>query len=425
MESVDPIEREFSAPQMVNFVKRAAWRCMIDERRRRGQRPEVEIGTVVSLSDASAESPDEVAEEREAIAIGREALQMLSERDRLIFRQRHQMNLSPEEILQNMPGLSLRTYRKIIQRANTRVLDAFERIEAGSRCEEMESGLLRRYVGGKCREAEALEVRAHLAHCRACRQTQARMRGYLFDVAGTLVVATGLQGSGRFAGLGELPSRLADLGAGGAQGLGEMSRAARERVREVVLRIAGSVPGAGGDATVGQALTATSVKVASACAAGVAAGACVAAGVVPGVAGIGLVGQDDGGGGGRAPRPPARIAPAPRPPTLFDTLPEPSPPIAKKERRPRRSATGEGGGKSNPSMSSSGSTQPESGASSPSDATESGSVTGSEFGAESGQPVAPPPPASSTPPTGGSGGGSAGGNRSIPQRGGSGEFGEF
>jgi RNA polymerase sigma factor (sigma-70 family) len=109
MKSVDPVDRGFSSPQMVNFIKRSAWRCMIDERRRRGQRPEVEIGTVLSLSDTSAESPDEVAEEREAIAIGREALQMLSERDRLIFRQRHQMNLSPEEIMQNMPGLSPRT----------------------------------------------------------------------------------------------------------------------------------------------------------------------------------------------------------------------------------------------------------------------------------------------------------------------------
>ncbi|HEU5105551.1 MAG TPA: sigma-70 family RNA polymerase sigma factor [Solirubrobacterales bacterium] len=424
MENVDPIEREFSAPQMVNFIKRTAWRCMIDERRRRGQRPEVEIGTVHSLSDMNAESPDEVAEEREAIAIGREALQMLSERDRLIFRQRHQMNLSPEEILQNMPGLSLRTYRKIIHRANTRVLEAFEKIEGGSRCEEMEGGLLRRYVAGRCPEPEELEIRAHLAHCRACRQTQARMRGYLLDVSGALVVATELPGSGRFAGLGELPSRLVDLAAGGAHGLGEMSRSARDRLREIVLRFAGGVPGAGGDATVSQALTVTSVKVASACAAGVAAGACIAAGVVPGVGGIGLRGQDDEGGRVPETRPPARIAPAAKPPALFDTLPKPSPRVEKKARGTRRSAIGGGGQSPASGTSSSRATQSESTASSPSEATESGSVTGSEFGAESGQPAAPEPPASSTP-SGGSGSESAGGNRSIPRSGGSGEFGEL
>jgi RNA polymerase sigma factor (sigma-70 family) len=423
MENVDPIERDFSAPQMVNFIKRTAWRCMIDERRRRGQRPEVEIGTVHSLSDTSAESPDEVAEEREAIAIGREALQMLSERDRLIFRQRHQMNLSPEEILQNLPGLSLRTYRKIIQRANTRVLAAFERIEGGSRCEEMEGGLLRRYVADASPEAERLEVKAHLAHCRSCRRAQARMRGYLFDLAGVLVVASELETSGRLFGLRQLLARLADLAGSGAQGLGELSRSARERGRELVLRIAGGVPGAGGDATVGQALTATSVKVASACAAGVAAGACVVAGVVPGVGGVALVGQDDGGGS-RAPKPAARTAPAPPSRALFDVLPDPDPPAPKKKLRAARSKADAGVDRSTSKPSPPRTTQRESVASSPSEATESGSVTGSEFGAESGQPVSPAPPASGSPPSGG-GGESAGGGGNIPQSGGTGEFGEF
>ncbi len=426
MEAVDPIERDFSAPQMVNFIKRAAWRCMIDERRRRGQRPEVDLGAIHSLSDTSAESPEEVAEEREAVAIGREALQMLSERDRLIFRQRHQMNLSPEEILQNMPGLSLRTYRKIIQRANTRVLDAFERIEGGARCAEMEGSLLRRYVADESPETERLEVSAHLAHCRACRQAQARMRGYLFDVASVFVAASSLEGSRRLGGLGDVPARIADVASSGAQGLGEATRAARERVREALVRIVGGVPGAGGDATVGQALTATSVKVASACAAGVAAGACVAAGVVPGVGGLGLLSQDDG----RSGRPPERavqIAPAPERTSLIDPLPTASPSAPKQGQRPKRSHREEGATTPDTDSSPSHTKPSEPVASSPSEAKESGDVTGSEFGAESGQPVAPPPPSSSTPPSGSGGGGgeSSGGQGGISQGGGSGEFGEF
>jgi len=414
METVNPIARKFSAPQMVNFIKRAAWRCMIDERRRRGQRPEVELGTIRSLSDASAESPDEVAEEREAIAIGREALQMLSERDRLIFRQRHQMNLSPEEILQNMPGLSLRTYRKIIQRANTRVLDAFERIEGGARCADMEGSLLRRYVADESPEAEQLEVSAHLAHCRACRQAQAQMRGYLFDVAGVFVASSSsLESSRRLGALGDIPARIADVTSSGAQGLGEASRAARERVREMLMRIAGGVPGAGGDATVGQALTATSVKVASACAAGAATAACVAAGVVPGVGGIGLLSQDDGRSG-RPPEHAAQTVPAPERTNLIDPLPTASPPAPREAQRRK-----EGGTAAPDSGSSSSTTRPsERVASTPSEATESGSVTGSEFGAESGQPVSPP----STPsaPASSGGGGSSGGSS---QGGGGSEFG--
>jgi len=415
METVNPIARKFSPPQMVNFIKRAAWRCMIDERRRRGQRPEVELGTVHSLSDTSAESPDEVAEEREAIAIGREALQMLSERDRLIFRQRHQMNLSPEEILQNMPGLSLRTYRKIIQRANTRVLNAFERIEGGARCEEMEGSLLRRYVADESAEAERLEVSAHLAHCRACRQAQARMRGYLFDVASVFVASSSLEGSRRLGVLGDIPARIADVASSGAQGLGEASRAARERVREALIRIAGGVPGAGGDATVGQALTATSVKVASACAAGAATAACVAAGVVPGVGGIGLLSQDDG----RSGRPTERAAQTtPGRPSLIDSLPTASQ-APEKGPRPKRSKGGEGATTPDSSPSSAKPSEPV--ASSPSEATESGSVTGSEFGAESGQPVAPPTSSTpSAPPSSGGGGGSSGGSS---QGGGGSEFG--
>lgn len=405
MEAVDPIARGFSAPEMVIFIKRSAWRCMIDARRRQGRRPEVELGAVGSLANTSAESPEEIAEAHEALAVGREALQMLSERDRLIFRQRHQMDLSPEEILQNMPGLSMRTYRKVIQRANARVLDALERIEGGARCEEMEGSILRRYVVGESSEAERLEVGAHLAHCRACQQVQARMRGYLVDVAGALVAASSLRGHQRVGVLGDLPARLTEGFANGAQSVGDVTRVARERVREIMLRVAGGAPGSGGDAAVGQALTATSAKVAAACAASVAAGACVAA-VVPGVGGLGLLSQ--GAHGARLPERPARTRPAAKPASKIDALPTVSstPPA-----KPKVKQSG-GSKEATPSVSSS---APSSAAPSstvpslPSEAKESGSVTGTEFGAESGQPASQPPSTPSTSSGSGGGGGSSGG----------------
>lgn len=291
MRTVDPISRSFEAPQMVVFIKRAAWRAMIDERRRRGRRTEVELGAVQSLSDTGAEGPDEVAEEREAVAMGREALQMLPERDRMIFRQRHEMDLSPEEILERTPGLSLRTYRKIIQRANARVLAAFERIEGGGRCEEMESDLLRRYVAEACGEAEQAAVEVHLAHCRHCQIAYARMRGRLFDVAGSLAAIAGSASAavrphaGRIA---EVAARILDA----RQGLVAGTRAARERLREQALRAATSVPGSGGDAAAGQFIGASTVKVAAGCLAGAAttAAACVALGVGP-LAAVGITHQ--------------------------------------------------------------------------------------------------------------------------------------
>ena len=285
MKTVDPIAREFSEAQMVSYVKRACWFRLLGERRRRGLRTEIALSSIRSLSDMSMPSPEEVAEEREAAAIGREAMQMLSERDRLIFRQRHQMNLSPEEILQNTPGLSLRTYRKIIQRANARALGAFERIQGGERCEEMQANLLHRYVTEESPAAERRAVEAHLAHCRACKQAQAQMRGYLLDVAGLLLVSS--SAGSHTATPGEEAGRVLQLGSHATQVIVEAGRGARERLREALLRVVAGLTGPGGDTGAAQVLGASSTKIASACA-GVAAGVCIAAGAVPGIGGVGL-----------------------------------------------------------------------------------------------------------------------------------------
>jgi RNA polymerase sigma factor (sigma-70 family) len=287
MESVDPIERCFSAPQMVCFVKRACWRRLVEERRRRAQRAEPGARPQRLRPESPTEPPAELAEEREAVAIGREALAILPERDRLIFTRRHLQGLTPEEIVAEMPGLSMRTYRKIVQRANARVLEAYRRIEAGERCAEMEDALLHRYIAGESPPAERRAVEAHLAHCRACQQASSRMRGYLLDVASGALLASSL-GAGRPQ---VVLAHLLDLAFLGAQALGEAGRAARERLREVLLRLVGALPGPGADASVSQALGASSWRIASACTAALTAGACVAAGVVPGIGGVGLSGH--------------------------------------------------------------------------------------------------------------------------------------
>jgi RNA polymerase sigma factor (sigma-70 family) len=286
MESVDPIERRFDAPQMVQLVKLACWRRLVDERRRLILRDGSDTELPRARRESPVEPPPELAEEREAVAIGREALAMLPERDRLVFMRRHLLGMLPEEILAEMPGLSKRTYRKIVQRANTRVREAFERIEAGERCAEMEGALLHRYVLGESPPAERRAVEAHLAHCGACRQARARMRGHLLDVASGVMLASSL-GTGRL-GSAPSPAHLLELAYQGAQALGEAGRAARERLREALLRLAGSLPGPGVDAGASQALGASSWRIASACTTAVAAGACVAAGVVPGIGGVDL-----------------------------------------------------------------------------------------------------------------------------------------
>lgn len=406
MATVDPIARRFSEAQMVSYVKRACWTHLVAERHRRGLRAEVEPASIRPLEDPSAPDPVEIAEDREAAAIGREALQMLSVRDRLVFRQRHQMNLSPEEILRNTPGLSPRTYRKIIQRANARVLDAFERIRGGERCEEIQAGLLRRYVTEESPEEERGAVEAHLAHCRACRQSQAQMRDYLVDVAGGLLIASSLAEPSRSAALGNAATNLLQLGPHTVRVLGEMGRGARERVREAFLRVAVGLPGSGGDASAGQALSASSVKIASACT-GLAAGACLAAGVLPGVGGIGLLGQQI-----QAKEPPARSASHHAPPSgqpaLIDMVPRPQT-AAHASDKERNLSTYKRSQEAARQATEPSSAQPASPVSnSPSDARVSGRQTGTEVGAESGGqplPVSPEPGPSNA--SGGSSSGSA------------------
>jgi RNA polymerase sigma factor (sigma-70 family) len=394
MEKVDPIKRGFVAPEMVEYIKRASWRCMIDERRRRVQRVEVELDSVHSLSDPSAVSPAEAAVDREAIAIGREALQTLSERDREIFRLRHQLDLSPQEILEKTPGLSMRTYRKVLERANARVLTAFERIEGGQRCEEMETKLLHRYVADECSLEEISAIEAHLDHCRSCQQAQARLRGHLFDLAsGLAVIATVVEAGGRsldFLGSGW------DVVSGGV-------RFVRDRVRELVVRLFTSTPGAsGGDATVGQALFGSPLRALGTCVGGaVAGGACVAALGGPGV-GVLLPHAHH-----HHSRPPAKVSrpfvPTPQSTELIDRLPTATP-DSSSTATPRKAAR---------KASVSSATHTEFSTASPTRESESGSLsnsassakispveTGNEFGPGSEQPPTEAPSSSSPAPSG-------------------------
>lgn len=259
LEKVDPIGRNFAKPQMVNLLKTSSRRRLIDERRHQAVLRQVELSEVRSLADSSAESPDEVAVEKEALDIGREAVLTLPRRERMVFHQRHQLRLTPQEIQKRVPGLTPRSYRKIIERANTQVLEAFERIDRGERCEDMKRTLLRRFVAETMPEEERESVEAHLQRCRACQQAAGRMRGYLHDIAGTLAVATTLAEAepGRLA---VVHDRLLDLVAHTERGIGDATRDMRERARDLLLRISGNVPGSGGDVALGQVAGASGVK---------------------------------------------------------------------------------------------------------------------------------------------------------------------
>lgn len=290
MGKLDPPSEGFGPAQTVRLLKKACRQRLIDEHRHRGALGVVPLSDASDRLDETAGTPQEVAEEREAIAIGREAISSLPERDRQLFLQRHRLGLSPEEILRRHPGLSRRTYRKVMQRANARALDAFEQIRSGERCAEMRDERLRRYVAEEAGEDELRVIRAHLRRCHACRLAVARMRGHLHGIAAGLALPAGHARDGA---PGDHLVRLLDAAGNGGEGVLDATRAARERLRELAIRVATGMPGQGGEGAVGQVAGISGAKAASVCAGAVAAG-CLAASVVPGVGGLEGVGGEQG-----------------------------------------------------------------------------------------------------------------------------------
>jgi RNA polymerase sigma factor (sigma-70 family) len=412
MRKFDPVDQAFLPAQMVALLKNACRQKLIDERRHQGVVRMVPLGDASAESDGASESPAEAVEEREAVAMGREAISSLPERDRIIFFQRHQLDLTPEEILRQNPGLSRRSYRKILQRANARALKAFEEIDSGARCAEMRREHLRRYVAAQASEKERQAVEAHLRHCRACRLGAARMRSYLHDVAAPLAaLLAGEHARGGF--LADRTARLLDSIGQGAQALGEATRAARERLRELALRGATAFPGSGGESAAGQVVGVSGMKAISVCAAGAIAASCLVAGALPGVSGLELLEQR---GHRDFRKPPSASSVASQvlsPPAEASPAPSLSPP-----QRSSRKASAAGGvrEKDVPRRARVTHSRPEAPSESSATPTVSGRQTGVEFGGEAegaGAPVPSVTPDSSSGESASSGGGGVGLSRST------------
>ncbi len=277
MERVDPVKLDLAEPQLVNLLKVACRRQLIELRRREGVIKEVAIPEVESLVANPDAGPEVLAERSEAIEVGREALLSLPQRDRLVFQLRYEQDLTPAEVQSRVPGLTPNRYRKAIQRANAKVLDAYLRIQSGERCEELDRATLTRFISGAASADLAERVEAHLRHCRACRRSGIEMREQLRDVASILALAVTSAPSAGSA----LSHALASMrGASSALGRAAHSLWGQSRV---VLRIRGAGSGGG----LGQALGVSGAKVGFVCA-GVVGATCAAAGVIPGIGAIDL-----------------------------------------------------------------------------------------------------------------------------------------
>jgi RNA polymerase sigma factor (sigma-70 family) len=128
MDKADAIDRDFDPPQMVNYLKTACRNQLIDDRRRQGGLDVTDLDGAGPVSDPRVMDLAEEAALHETMEELLRALRTLSERERVIFCQRHLQGLSPDEI-QRGAGVSKRTYRKLIYRANDEVRAYLERGE--------------------------------------------------------------------------------------------------------------------------------------------------------------------------------------------------------------------------------------------------------------------------------------------------------
>ena len=298
------------------------------EIRRRKRKPTAPLELVGSVPDQGG-SPEELATSAEQSRVARDVLSSLPPRRRAVMLLRYGWGLEPSQVCGLVKGLSPRAYRKEITRGVDEVTERMRAVERGSWCTDREP-VLKVYAAGLADAEQERQARAHLAHCRHCSDFVGRLSGHLHDVGGAVAAVGSLDAIDGHLGVGD---RLADLGdrvgglvARGGSGTGEG------------IATAGSARGAGaaGAGVLSKlAGLGTAGKILIACAGGgMAATACVAAGVAP----FGFGGDPDGGPAGH-PKHERTVAhhPAPKPPSSLhvqtlpsqvgnDSIPTPQPP---------------------------------------------------------------------------------------------------
>jgi RNA polymerase sigma factor (sigma-70 family) len=120
IDEVDPIERHFDPPQMVNYLKRSCRNQLISDRRHQGALDVTYLDGADPMGDPGAAGVDQEVAIHLTMNEIRLALRSLPERDRVIFYRRNLLGWSPEEIRRSV-GVSERTYRKLLERANKAV----------------------------------------------------------------------------------------------------------------------------------------------------------------------------------------------------------------------------------------------------------------------------------------------------------------
>ena len=288
------------------------------EIRRRKRKPTAPLELVGTVADDRS-SPEELAASAEQSRVTRDLLSSLPARRRAVMLLRYGWGLEPSQVCGLIKGLSPRAYRKEITRGVDELTERMRAVERGSWCADREP-VLKAFAAGLADDEQERQARAHLAHCRHCAEFVGRLTGHLHDLGGAVASVGAIDAIDSHVGLGD---RIADLGDRAA---GLVSRGGSTSVDAGTGQVAASGGGRGAGAAGAGVLAklaglGTAGKIVLACAGGgMAATACVAAGVAP----FGIGGDKDGGSTPPRERHAARIkAPEPKGPAVVhvETLP--------------------------------------------------------------------------------------------------------
>jgi RNA polymerase sigma factor (sigma-70 family) len=310
-------QSELADAEIRSYVLTAVANQAGKELRRRRRKPTASLELVGGVAD-QAQGPEERAASEEQSRITRDLLASLPPRRRAVMLLRYGWGLEPSQVCALISGLSPRAYRKEITRGVDELTDRMRAVESGRWCADREP-ILKAFVAGLAGEDEIRQARAHLAHCRRCSDFVARLGGHLHDLGGGLAAAGAIDGLDGHVALGDRLLELGDratglVGRGGPNGADEAT---------AQVATAGGVRGAGA-AGAGLLTKLAGVgaagKLTLACVGGgVAATACVAAGITP--FGVGA-GDDSRPAHARVAQ--ARSKPKPKPPAVVETETLPS-----------------------------------------------------------------------------------------------------
>jgi RNA polymerase sigma factor (sigma-70 family) len=278
-------ERGLSDDEVRSYVLTAVANQASRELRRRRRKPTapLELVGAVAETDRSA-GPDEIAVSAERSQVTRDLLASLPPRRRAVMLLRYGWGLEPKQVCNLVANLSPRAYRKEINRGVDELIEKMRAVETGEWCLDREP-VLKAYVAGLASGDEERQAKAHLAHCHSCADFVAGLMGHLHELGGAAGATIALEALHHNLPLGERAVAAVDR--------------ARESLAGVITRrdpsdvgeIAGSVATSGAARGSGAAGAGLLAQLAGAGAAGkaalvclgggIAATACVAAGVAP------------------------------------------------------------------------------------------------------------------------------------------------